>query len=107
VSWQLRHGFPYYYHSYRLPGGRVRCLYLGTGPPAELAATWDQMRRLERLEAREKRQAALAQRQEVDGTLDRLCEATTLLARATLLAAGYHQHDRGEWRKKRVPKTGS
>jgi hypothetical protein len=30
-----------------------------------------------------------------------LGETTDLLARAALLAAGFHQHKRGEWRKRR------
>jgi hypothetical protein len=34
--------------------------------------------------------------------LDGLCRAATALAREVLQAAGYHQHARGEWRRKRA-----
>ncbi len=103
MSWQSRGNKMYFYKSLRL-NGRVRCWYFGSGPAAELAATEDQIHRLERQEARERLQAAQARQQAVDAALDRLCEVTALLARAALLAAGYHQHARGEWRKRRVPK---
>ena len=101
MSWQPRGGKLYYYRSLRI-GGRVRCWYFGSGPAAELAATWELLRRVERLEEQERQQAALARQEAADAALARLCEATTLLARAGLLAAGYHQHARGEWRRRRV-----
>jgi hypothetical protein len=40
----------------------------------------------------------------LDEPTEELCEATELLARATLLASGYHQHKRGEWRQRRETK---
>jgi len=33
--------------------------------------------------------------------IEELCEATEVLVQAALLAAGYHRHNRGEWRKRR------
>ena len=68
---------------------------------AEFVAVEDQIHRLELLEARERRRAALARQRAADADLDRLCEMTSLLARAALLAAGYHQHARGAWRRRR------
>src|SRR5262249_62030056 len=103
MSWQQRGQQRYYYKSLRVGGGRVRCLYFGSGPAAELAAVEDQLHRLELVEARERRQAALARQRAADAALDRLCEMTSLLARAALLAAGYHQHARGPWRRSSVP----
>src|SRR5438046_2943549 len=103
MSWQSRGQQRYFYRSVRL-GGRVRCWYFGRGPAAELADAEEQLRRLERLEARERRRASLARQQAADAALDRLCEAAALLARAALLAAGYHRHARGNWRYRRVPK---
>ncbi len=94
MSWQRRDGQVYYYKSMRL-NGRVRCWYPGCGPAAELVALDDQLRRLERLEAKERRQAALARLRAVDAAVERMCELTMLLARAALLAAGFHQHARG------------
>jgi hypothetical protein len=37
----------------------------------------------------------------LDANLEALIETTDLLAHAALVAAGYHQHKRGEWRKLR------
>jgi hypothetical protein len=37
----------------------------------------------------------------LDGAAGELCELAELLTRAVLLAAGYRQHNRGEWRKPR------
>jgi hypothetical protein len=34
-----------------------------------------------------------------------LCGQSDMLVRATLVVAGYHQHARGEWRRKRVKPT--
>src|SRR5262245_14327978 len=100
MSWQARGQQRYYYRSVRL-NGRVRCRYFGRGSAAEFVAVEDQLHRLERQEARERRQAALARQRAVDADLNRLCEMTSLLARAALLAAGYHQHARGAWRRRR------
>jgi hypothetical protein len=104
VSWQRRDGKLYFYKSLRLHG-RVRCWYFGNGPAGELAAVETQIHQLDRLEARERRQAPLARQRAVDAALARLLEVSGLLARAALLAAGDHQHDRGSWRRRRVPKS--
>jgi hypothetical protein len=77
----------------RKVNGRVAREYLGTGEAAEQAARQDTLARQER-EARRAAMAALA-------ALDALAELTDLLARAALVAAGYRQHHRGEWRKRR------
>jgi hypothetical protein len=97
MAWDSR---GYYYRS-RKVNGRVVREYVGCGRVAELAAQLDTLKREQRL------LDALALRQEKDelnaleGDLNALDETTDLLARAALLAAGYHQHNRGEWRKRR------
>src|SRR3954470_25052496 len=91
----------YYYRSVR-DGDRVLRVYLGRGPAAQLAALLVEERRAERRaralawRAEEARWEAAAARQR---ELDELGE---MLARAALLAAGYHQHDRGPWRRRRM-----
>ena len=50
------------------------------------------------------RQADQARRQELadlDASLEAFDELMDLVTRAALVAAGYQQHRRGEWRKKR------
>src|SRR5262245_17308435 len=104
MSWQPRTYGVYYYRSVRV-GGRVRTLYFGGGAAGEFAAAVDQLAKLERLEERERLRAYLGRERRAEEALDRLGEAARLLAHAALLAAGYHQHSRGEWRKRRVRKT--
>jgi hypothetical protein len=90
-----------YYYRVRKVNGRVVREYVGGGPLAELAAQTDALLRQEReLKAQELRRQkeALAA---LDAELAALCEQVDLVARAALLAAGYHQHKRGEWRKRR------
>jgi hypothetical protein len=103
MSWQQRGRSRAYYHSERI-GSRVVRRYCGIGAIAELAAAADDLRRLERtIEVRERRaeQERLAA---AEAPLLLLCEVTDNLARATLLAAGYHRHDRSAWRLRRESK---
>jgi hypothetical protein len=86
-----------YYTRSRKVNGRVVREYVGTGPLAELAAQTDALRQ----EEREARRAELAELAALDAPLDDLAELTDLLARAALVAAGYRQHHRGDWRKRR------
>src|SRR3954447_7449028 len=96
----------YYYRSVR-DGDRVRRVYIGKGPAAQLSALLVEERRSERRalsRAWRAREAALA------GPDDRLRELSELadgLTRATLLAAGYHRHDRGAWRRRRMDGNGA
>jgi hypothetical protein len=90
----------YYYRSLWVSGRPVR-RYVGTGQVAELAAAADDLRRLERAVAARERQAEQARFREAEAPLLRLCGLTDLLARTALVAAGYHQHDRGAWRRTR------
>jgi hypothetical protein len=90
----------YYYRVFKV-NGRVMREYLGRGRVAVLAARLD-------AQEREKRQLQahdlLRQKDELetlDADLKALEQTTDLLARAALLAAGFHQHKRGEWRKQR------
>jgi hypothetical protein len=80
--------------------GRVIREYFGTGEVAELIA------RRDALDRRRREEEAWLWREERErfdvldagaGELDDLAE---LLARASFLAAGYRQHERGEWRNR-------
>ena len=101
--WDTRGNKRYFYRHVRI-GGRPRRQYAGAGPAAELAAAVDELRRLERaVEAREW-QAEEARLREAEAPLLELCGVTETLIRAALLAAGFHQHDRGVWRRCREPR---
>jgi hypothetical protein len=90
-----------YYTRSRKVNGRVIREYVGSGDLAELAAEMDA---IERQRKQIEGAAIHAEREELqalDGTLDEVNDAADLLARAALAAAGFHQHKRGEWRKRR------
>jgi len=100
VAWeQRRNGNLYYYRSVR-DGERVKKEYVGTGEIAELLAHADETIRL----SREKRRAQeLAERESLEELLAPILEvreAARVLARASLVASGYHNHH-GEWRRRR------
>src|SRR5262245_18172062 len=90
-----------YYTRSRKVQGRVVREYVRTGRVAERAA------RMDALEREQRRLADLALRGEkdelssLDTDMNELSQTAELVARAALLAAGFHQHKRGEWRKRR------
>jgi hypothetical protein len=90
-----------YYTRLRKVNGCVVREYVGTGRVAELTAELDALarekRRLDALDLRDRRAELAA----LDADVKALTETTELLARAALLAAGFHRHRRGEWRKRR------
>ena len=103
MTWVRRGEKRYYYRHVRVAGRPVR-RYAGTGAVGELAAAADGLRRLNReIEARAWR-AEQGRQQEAEAPLLRLCGVTENLIRAALLAAGFHQHDRGVWRRCREPR---
>jgi hypothetical protein len=96
-----RNGRPYLYQSVRR-GGRVTSQYLGRGTDALLIAGLEADRRdwenLDRQQAR----SELKEIDDLERALDELAEHASSLASDALIAAGYHLHHRGEWRKRRV-----
>jgi hypothetical protein len=100
MAWEAVNGRRYYYRTLRV-GGRPRRVYVGAAgsPAAELAAAADDLRRLGREVATRERRAERERLRDTEAPLLALCELTDVLTRAALLAAGYHRHDRGEWRR--------
>ncbi len=95
----------YFYTSERTADGPRR-VYHGKGEGADLIEELTRLRREERLERRRLELAELAaDRGDADALwdalapLDRLAE--TLFA-AAMTAAGYHQKNRGRWRRRRA-----
>jgi hypothetical protein len=93
----------YYYRSERV-NGRPRQVYVGSGVIAQLAAQLDveegDRRKLERAAADLEQAAAEAHDEDVE-LIERLTDA---LGRAALFAAGFRQHHRGAWRRRREPR---
>jgi hypothetical protein len=94
-----------YYYRVRKVNGRVVREYVGVGEVAQLVAQMDA------LEREQRQLKLLKQRQEkddlkaLDDHLKSLCDTIDLAAFAALLAAGFHLHKRGEWRRRREQGT--
>jgi len=91
-----------YYTRSKKVNGRVVREYIGAGRLAELAAQLDAIKRKQREDEGAACRAKRAELNALDGPVNDLCEVAELVARAALVAAGYRQHKRGEWRKRRV-----
>ena len=102
--WERRERGGTYYTRSRREGGRVVREYIGGGVLGESAAQLDaEKRRVREEEAstwREERKSMEA----LDMPVEALCRAAEILTRAVFVAAGYHQHNRGEWRRRRGTK---
>jgi hypothetical protein len=98
MAWETRCGRSRYYTRSRRVNGRVVREYVGGGIVGRLGAAVDAHRRAERADER----AALA---ELDALVEELDALAELVARAALIAAGYHQHARGPWRKRRTRRS--
>jgi hypothetical protein len=91
-----------YYTRSRKVNGQVVREYVGSGKVARLAAELDALDRSDREARKQAWQETKFELARLDEPLDRLNELADVLARAALVAAGYRQHKRGEWRKQRA-----
>jgi hypothetical protein len=91
-----------YYSRSRKVNGRVVREYVGGGRLGQIAARLDAIGREVRQAARARQEAMRSEVEALDAALDDLNAVADLLGGAALLAAGYRQHKRGEWRKSRV-----
>ena len=99
MGWERRRNGAYYYRAKKVDG-RVVKEYVGAGPLAELLAAHDARERAERLAAAEARRVERARLAGVDDAAEVSHEAVEVLLRASLGLAGYHLHQRGEWRRR-------
>ena len=90
----------YFYYNEWLDG-RSRRRYVGYGPTADLAACHADLRRVEREVRRRQRRAEDEPWEAAEAALSDLGRLTDLVLRAAMAVAGYHQHARGTWRKRR------
>jgi hypothetical protein len=82
-------------------GKRVTQVYVGRGRAGEVAAAAVALRRRQREAAARELAAEEAGLREVEASVLEAGAWATVLARVELVVRGYHQHDRGEWRKRR------
>ncbi len=100
MGWERRRDRLYYYRSTKV-GGRVVKEYAGAGLVGELAADLDAEQRVERQARADRERAERGRLEAIEAPLVELCGLADALAKAALLAAGYHRHHRGEWRRRR------
>jgi len=100
MAWEKRSGNRYYYQSERTEDGRVVKKYIGAGEIAELIAHADDTRRRAREARRAQEREELERMEALAAPVLEVDEAADILARAHLLAGGYHRH-KGEWRRGR------
>ena len=104
MSWEQRGSRRIYYRSER-SGNRARRVYVGSGPIAELTADYDHLRRLERQDRDTAWRDEQARHEAADTLIIELENVAVLLVEAALTHAGFHRHDRGRWRRRRVMKN--
>lgn len=101
MGWETRtHGGRYYTRSWRR-NGRVIREYIGAGEAGEQAAAFDALTRDQRQGERAERLCEHSRLDDADAALTAWSAWVEAQLREALTAAGYHQHKRGEWRRKR------
>jgi hypothetical protein len=98
-----RRGNGTYYYRHRRARGRVLKIYVGAAgdPDTERQAALDRERRARRLAGWQALRHAQASWQEAEAPLLQLATLSDRLGTAALCAAGFYQHQRGEWRRRR------
>jgi hypothetical protein len=107
MTWETRpNGLRYYTRTHRV-NGRVVRVYIGGGAKGNAACIIDFARRqlfeAQRRQQAHKRARIANEMRRFETDLLLLDSLTHAIARAELEAAGFHQHARGQWRKRRVP----
>lgn len=75
--------------------------YCGCGEAGEAAAAQDRKKREERDRIRLAQNAEDQRIRSIEVSTDAFCALVNSAVREALNVSGYHQHKRGEWRKKR------
>jgi hypothetical protein len=101
MTWETRQrGGKYYTRSRRIEGRVVR-EYVGGGPAGEIAARMDTVDRAQREHQREEWLTEEHEYAELDRLIEQVDRAYRSMMKTALERAGYYQHNRGEWRKRR------
>jgi hypothetical protein len=103
MGWETRKSGGRYYTRSRRVDGRVVREYVGGGVLGEIAALEDYYERRRREEETAYQREERERLQALTAPTEELCDAVEVIARAALLASGYHRH-KGEWRKRRDAK---
>jgi hypothetical protein len=99
VAWEERGGGRYYYRTHWVNGRPVK-EYVGGGLAGRLASEADRIDRERRAAEKARHRRELERLEALAAPVLELSEAAEILARAHLIAAGFHRH-KGEWRRER------
>jgi hypothetical protein len=102
MAWERRSRGSAYYTRSRRVGGRVVREYLGGGLIGTVAAAADAEQRAVRFQQARAWVTLRSQLRAAEDVTDQFCAAAETLTRGAIMLSGYHQHHRGEWRKRRV-----
>ena len=92
----------YYTRSTKV-NGRVEREYFGCGEVGALVAQMDAIERERREWERECWRLEKEEMETFDTSVVKVCQMADIIAKAAMVAAGFHRH-RGEWRRRRVQK---
>ena len=101
MSWEQRQNGGWYYTRSRKVNGRIVREYVGGGLVGQLSAELDDEERAQREETRRQRQSEREMLDELEQMASSCLDTVRGQVKSELTAAGYHQHKRGEWRRKR------
>jgi hypothetical protein len=100
MAWEQRGDRLYYYRSVR-SGSRVTKEYAGGGLMGVLAEDFEAEQREQRTYEHDRRRRERTRWAELEKPARELDDLAELLIVVSLTLAGYHRHDRGEWRRRR------
>jgi hypothetical protein len=101
MGWETRARGGHYYTRSRRSGRRVVREYVGSGRVAELHAALDEQERSARLARKREERRERERYVTADNLLDEFVNLARLYCDAEFVIAGFHRHDRGEWRRVR------
>lgn len=98
MGWEKRGNNSFFYRKERI-NGKVRSIYIGRSETAFLIGKLDEIKQLEKAQARRETLSTRRENETIDDQLNELSEINQILIDALLLASGFHKHKR-QWRKK-------
>ena len=101
MGWERRQRGGRYYTRSRRVNGRVVREYVGADEVAEAFAQRDALDREERRQKEDAFRAVWERLDAADQAVGEFSALVDTLAQGALVAAGYRQHNRGEWRRRR------
>lgn len=101
MAWKTIQGRRYFYKTVRV-GGKVKSVYVGVGPAAELVALEVERGKVKRAANRKSIQDEKTAIDTLQQMAEEALDEFQLLMRAVFIAGGLYLHHRHEWRSRRT-----